>query len=307
MPVGVADAETGTVNPSLGDEGKISPTANTGQAGGTMNFPNNPAEAPKDEYVLKLVMIGDSGVGKTSLVLRYTQNRHPPQGSTAAFEFATKEVKFRGGQRVRAQIWDTAGQEKHSKLGKLYYRGAVGVLICYDLTNRQSFDNVAQWLAEIREHAHEKIVILLVGNKMDLVAEQGSRKTSMFEALRFAKQNGIQDVVEMSALDSTNVDEGFRKIITKVAEFLPFTATGLPKLPDGWTRVSSRSRYGEYSYKNKYTSERVAWPPTEPAKPLPLIGNVPIEVTIRKEDLEPNNQRKSKGQCSYGRICCAVS
>lgn len=115
-----------------------------------------------------VVLIGDSGVGKSNLLLRFTKNDFQAESkSTIGVEFATRTLKIED-KTVKAQIWDTAGQERYRAITSAYYRGAVGALLVYDITKKQTFDNAERWLNELREHADQEIVILLVGNKSDL-------------------------------------------------------------------------------------------------------------------------------------------
>jgi small GTP-binding protein len=115
-----------------------------------------------------VVLIGDSGVGKSNLISRFTKNDFIVESkSTIGVEFGTRTLKI-SGKTIKAQIWDTAGQERYRAIVSAYYRGAVGVLLVYDITKKQTFENVSRWLNELREHADEDIVILLVGNKCDL-------------------------------------------------------------------------------------------------------------------------------------------
>lgn len=117
---------------------------------------------------LLVVLIGDSGVGKSNLLLRFTKNDFLMESkSTIGVEFATRTLKV-SGKTIKAQIWDTAGQERYRAITSAYYRGAVGALLVYDITKKQTFDNTERWLTELREHADDDIVILLVGNKSDL-------------------------------------------------------------------------------------------------------------------------------------------
>jgi small GTP-binding protein len=113
-------------------------------------------------------LIGDSGVGKSNLLLRYTKNQFKKHSqSTIGVEFATRNIAV-DDQQVRAQIWDTAGQERYRAITNAYYRNAVGALLVYDVTKPQSFLNIEKWFSELREHAEYNIVVLLVGNKTDL-------------------------------------------------------------------------------------------------------------------------------------------
>lgn len=139
------------------------------------------------DYLFKVVMIGDSGVGKSNLLMRYTKGDFNIESKTTiGVEFATKKVQTQDGKRVKAQIWDTAGQERYRAITSAYYRGAVGALLVYDTTNAQSFKNMAEWLRQLKQFADSNIVILLVGNKTDLKDKREVRKE---DAAQYADQH----------------------------------------------------------------------------------------------------------------------
>merc|ERR1719158_1486425 len=121
------------------------------------------------DYLFKVVLIGDSGVGKSNLLTRFTRDEFKSDSkSTIGVEFATQTIQV-DKKNIKAQIWDTAGQERYRAITSAYYRGAVGALLVYDITREVSFEDVKSiWLQELRTHADEKIVIMLVGNKSDL-------------------------------------------------------------------------------------------------------------------------------------------
>lgn len=226
------------------------------------------------EFLLKVVLIGDSGVGKSNLVLRFTKNKYQARSAQTVgadvcmcrrpcvcvsvlsdrtecvytdrigFEFATKMIRV-GDRRIKAQIWDTAGQERFQSLTAAYYRNAVGAMIVYDITNRSSFEHATDWLAQVHDHAHESLVLVLVGNKCDLAHQPQSRQVSTLEAARFAAKHGM-DFLEASALDATNVVDAFKKLIVPVGRLLspaPPATTNIARLPPGWRRVLSRTRW----------------------------------------------------------------
>lgn len=115
-----------------------------------------------------VVLIGDSGVGKSNLLSRFTRNEfNLDSKSTIGVEFATRSIQV-DSKTIKAQIWDTAGQERYRAITSAYYRGAVGALLVYDISKHQTYDNVNRWLKELRDHADSNIVIMLVGNKSDL-------------------------------------------------------------------------------------------------------------------------------------------
>lgn len=115
-----------------------------------------------------MVLIGDSGVGKSNLLSRFTRNEfNLDSKSTIGVEFATRSIQV-DSKTIKAQIWDTAGQERYRAITSAYYRGAVGALLVYDISKHQTYENVTRWLKELRDHADSNIVIMLVGNKSDL-------------------------------------------------------------------------------------------------------------------------------------------
>merc|ERR1711904_738706 len=171
-----------------------------------------PMEDNQYDYLFKVVLIGDSGVGKSNLLSRFTRNEfHLDSKSTIGVEFATQTIPI-DKKNIKAQIWDTAGQERYRAITSAYYRGAVGALLVYDITKRQSFDDVERWLSELRDHAEENIAVLLVGNKSDL---KHLRAVSTSEAAEFAEKQGLA-AIETSALDATNVDIAFHRILSDI-------------------------------------------------------------------------------------------
>lgn len=159
-----------------------------------------------------VVLIGDSGVGKSNLLLRFTRDTVDLQSKTTiGVEFATRSISV-DGKTVKAQIWDTAGQERYRAITSAYYRGAVGALLVYDITNRGTFESVERWLKELREHADSKIVVMLIGNKCDLA---DSRQVEVSEGTACAAKFGLS-FLETSALDATNVEESFKTVLTEI-------------------------------------------------------------------------------------------
>ncbi|KAG6964444.1 hypothetical protein JG688_00007691, partial [Phytophthora aleatoria] len=198
-------------------KGSTSQASVTGSSMSASNSPrcSSPASSLMAESILKVVLIGDSGVGKSNLVMRFTKNKYMPHSvQTVGFEFATKTIRV-GDRRLKAQIWDTAGQERFQSLTAAYYRNAVGAMIVYDITNRSSFEHVTGWLAQVHEHSHESLVLILVGNKCDLAHLPESREVSTLEAARFAVKHSME-FLETSALDATNVVDAFKKLIVPV-------------------------------------------------------------------------------------------
>lgn len=168
------------------------------------------------EYLYKIVLIGDSGVGKSNLLSRFTRDEFNLESrSTIGVEFATRTLEI-DGKRVKAQIWDTAGQERYRAITSAYYRGAVGALIVYDISKTESYENVSRWLKELKEHADANIVIELVGNKSDL---DHLRAVPTDEAENFASENSLL-FTEASALNSDNVDLSFHQLLKNIYEMV---------------------------------------------------------------------------------------
>ncbi|TYH58912.1 hypothetical protein ES332_D08G188100v1 [Gossypium tomentosum] len=166
----------------------------------------------KIDYVFKVVLIGDSAVGKSQLLSRFTRNEfNIDSKTTIGVEFQTKTLLI-NHKSVKAQIWDTAGQERYRAVTSAYYRGAVGAMLVYDITKRQSFDHVAKWLEELRGHADKNIVIMLVGNKSDLAS---LRAVPIEDAKEFAQRESLF-FMETSALEATNVESAFLTVVTEI-------------------------------------------------------------------------------------------
>ncbi|XP_009769694.1 ras-related protein RABA2a [Nicotiana tabacum] len=164
------------------------------------------------DYLFKIVLIGDSGVGKSNLLSRFTRNEFLLESkSTIGVEFATRTLQVEG-RTVKAQIWDTAGQERYRAITSAYYRGALGALLVYDVTKPTTFENVSRWLKELRDHADSNIVIMLIGNKTDL---KHLRAVDTEDAQSFAEKEGLS-FIETSALEATNVEKAFQTILSEI-------------------------------------------------------------------------------------------
>ncbi|NXJ16188.1 RAB25 protein, partial [Odontophorus gujanensis] len=156
-----------------------------------------------------VVLIGESGVGKTNLLSRFTRNEfNHDSRTTIGVEFSTRTILV-GDAAVKAQIWDTAGLERYRAITSAYYRGAVGALVVFDITKHQTYNVVERWLKELYDHAEASIVVMLVGNKSDLAQ---AREVPTEEAKLFAENNGLL-FIETSALDSTNVEQAFETVL----------------------------------------------------------------------------------------------
>jgi len=160
---------------------------------------------PEYDYLFKLLLIGDSGVGKSCLLLRFADDTYTESYiSTIGVDFKIRTIEI-GGKTIKLQIWDTAGQERFRTITSSYYRGAHGIIVVYDVTDQVSFNNVRQWLQEIDRYACENVNKLLVGNKCDLTTK---KVVDFNTAKEFADGLGIP-FMETSAKNSTNVETAF--------------------------------------------------------------------------------------------------
>ena len=159
-----------------------------------------------------LHVVGDSGVGKSNILTRFTKQEFNLESkSTIGVEFAHKSLHIEG-KVVKAQLWDTAGQERYRAITAAYYRSAVGAFIVFDITKRASFESVDRWLRELRDQADPEIAITLVGNKTDL---HHLRAVSSEEAHAYAEKHNM-NFIETSALDSMNVEPAFLRLLTDI-------------------------------------------------------------------------------------------
>lgn len=169
-------------------------------------------ESGGEEYLFKIVIIGDSAVGKSNLLSRYARNEFNLHSkATIGVEFQTQVMDI-DGKEVKAQIWDTAGQERFRAVTSAYYRGAVGALVVYDISRRSTFESISRWLDELNTHSDTTVARMLVGNKCDL---DNIRGVSVEEGTTLAEAEGLF-FMETSALDSTNVKKAFEIVIREI-------------------------------------------------------------------------------------------
>jgi Ras-related protein Rab-1A len=166
------------------------------------------------DYLFKLLLIGDSGVGKSCLLLRFADDTYTESYiSTIGVDFKIRTIDL-DAKTIKLQIWDTAGQERFRTITSSYYRGAHGIIVVYDTTDLESFNNVKQWLHEIDRYASENVNKLLVGNKADLTTK---RAVSFEQAKEFADSLGIE-FIETSAKSSTNVEKAFMMMASQIKQ-----------------------------------------------------------------------------------------
>ncbi|KAL4631689.1 ras-related protein Rab-39B-like [Arapaima gigas] len=185
-------------------------------------------------YQFRLIVIGDSTVGKSCLIRRFTEGRFAQVSDpTVGVDFFSRLVEIEPGKRIKLQIWDTAGQERFRSITRAYYRNSVGGLLLFDITNRRSFQNVHEWLEEARSHVQPHgIVFLLVGHKCDLEAQ---RQVTRQEAEKLAGAYGMR-YVETSARDAINVEKAFTDLTRDIFELVK---RGDITIQEGWEGVKS--------------------------------------------------------------------
>lgn len=170
--------------------------------------------SPDYDYLFKLLLIGDSGVGKSCLLLRFADDTYTESYiSTIGVDFKIRTIELEG-KTVKLQIWDTAGQERFRTITSSYYRGAHGIIVVYDVTDESTFANVKQWLQEIERYACEGVNKLLVGNKADLTS---SKAVDYDAAKQLADELGIP-FLETSAKDATNVEQAFLTMAKQIKD-----------------------------------------------------------------------------------------
>jgi len=187
-----------------------------------------PVQPPSDggfDYVFKIIVIGDSGVGKSSLTLRLSEDAFfKDHASTIAIDFRMHCMDYLG-KRIRLQIWDTAGQERFQSVATAFYRGANGVILCFDITQRKSFENVDIWLERVRAQALPGVACILVGCKADM---NESRVVPREQAAEWALNHGM-GYIETSAKDSDNVTHAFEQIVFSIIEDQKDSFRGPPR------------------------------------------------------------------------------
>jgi len=192
---------------------------------------------PEYDYLFKLLLIGDSGVGKSCLLLRFADETYTESYiSTIGVDFKIRTIEL-DGKQVKLQIWDTAGQERFRTITSSYYRGAHGICVVYDVTDKDSFNNVKQWLQEIDRYATEGVCKLLIGNKADL---KDNRAVDIKEAEDFANNLGIPHL-ETSAKNAENVERAFNTMARSIKEKMG-TPTNIRDKPGFVVPTSSKGK-----------------------------------------------------------------
>ena len=164
------------------------------------------------DVMFKVVLVGDSGVGKTNILSKYIKNEfHEDSKSTIGVEFGSKQLKIEG-HKIKAQIWDTAGQEKYKAITSAYYKGAQGAFVVYDITRKETFNSVDRWINDLKTSADKNLTIIMIGNKCDLEdqrqvsADQGEEKGKSYDVA----------FMETSAFSGENIDKAFGNLINEI-------------------------------------------------------------------------------------------
>ena len=172
----------------------------------------SPRDYDKEDYKIKIIIVGDSGVGKTNLITRFASDKFDKNSrATIGVEFLYKTLKI-NKEIFKIEIWDTAGQERYKSIASAYYKGARGAIVVYDITSEDSFKNIDLWIEEVKSKAASNLQIMLIGNKSDLFAD---RKISKEKGIDKARSLNVF-LFEASALDKTNVNEAFNRLIREL-------------------------------------------------------------------------------------------
>ncbi|CAF0784712.1 unnamed protein product [Rotaria sordida] len=231
------------------------------------------------DFIFKLVLIGDSSVGKSNLLLRFTRNEFRlDTQSTIGVEFAYKQLVI-DGKKIKTQVWDTAGQERFKTVIPQFYRGSEGALAVFDLTKLDSFDHIPTWIEEVHRHTPSDLPIVLVGNKSDLVDQ---RKVSREQATALAEELNLS-YMETSALNASNVEQAFVLLVTSIYQ------KKMPKQMDSSSTIAEKSSSETVSMDNSQ-------PPTVP------VGS--DQTIIFDKPIRPSHNEKASSKKGG---CCVIS
>ena len=184
------------------------------------------------EFVYKILLLGDATVGKTCFLMRYVDNTFQDSHmSTVGLDYKIKTLQMEDGKNVKIQIWDTAGQDRFRSITKNYYKGAHAIILIFDVTNHDSFDNVSVWINQIKEEVSEKVCIVLVGNKID---EVDKRKVLKEDGENIASEYKL-DYFECSAKTGENIETVFQEVVKTMVE-------NYTKIPEAGEKLSNEKK-----------------------------------------------------------------
>lgn len=188
------------------------------------------------DYIYKVLLLGDSAVGKTCFLLRYSDDSFTENHiSTIGLDYRLKMITLENEKIVKMQIWDTAGQDRFRAITKNYYKGAHGIVLIYDVTNLQSFNNIKNWLSQIKENTTEKVKIVLVGNKID---EEHLRKVSHEEGKKLSEEYNLE-FFETSAKNNIRIEDTFNHLTREIYKINKEPNSGGEKL-DGQKKENKK-------------------------------------------------------------------
>ena len=184
-------------------------------------------QSENKELLYKILLLGDSSVGKTCFLMRYTDNTYQEiHMSTIGIDNKFKDVELEDGKKVKIQIWDTAGQDRFRSITRNYYKGANGIVLIFDVTNKKSYENVKNWVKQIKEEVSSRVTIILVANKIDDV---NHRIVTKEEGEKIANECGLM-FFECSAKTGENIEHAFNELVKKTVENYSKVSQGGEKL-----------------------------------------------------------------------------
>ena len=191
-----------------------------------------------DDCVYKVLLLGDSTVGKTCFLLRYCDKTFQEAHlSTIGLDYRLKTMTLKSGKNIKLQIWDTAGQDRFRAITKNYYKGANGIILIYDVTNVQSYENVKNWISQIREEANPNVVIYLAGNKVDVSEQEKLVKTE--DGKKIADEFKLK-FYETSAKNGVNINEIFEDLVEVIDDI--YSKLEVPKTEQKNKLYTGRTR-----------------------------------------------------------------
>ncbi|CAD5122173.1 DgyrCDS10619 [Dimorphilus gyrociliatus] len=207
-------------------------------------------EVEQFDYLFKIVLIGDAGVGKTCIVQRFKSGLFMEQyGSTIGVDFTMKTIVI-DDKKIKLQIWDTAGQERFKTITQSYYRSAHAVLLVYDITKEKSFENIEKWLEDVRKYTGNNVLKVLIGNKCDL---EQARRISTEKAKLFSEKYNMFSMIEVSAKDCCNINESFINLTKELVSLhsdSKFISNDINLvLGERERQTEERGRYGTREYR----------------------------------------------------------